>query len=90
MNVDTSGLGPHAIPNMPNRYLIEMAVRDLDPLTTWNIVSEKVLSQFKIWDLLVHKVFRYAHQQITEEGLQHLAGEVDLLIKELKQFLIVR
>ena len=80
-----------ALPNMQtNRYLIEMAVRDLDPLTTWNIVSEKVLSQFKIWDLLVHKVFRYAHQQFTEEGLQHLAGEVDLLIKELKQFLVVR
>ena len=86
MNVDNLG----HIPNMPNRYLIEMAVRDLDPLTTWNIVSEKVLSHFKIWDLLVHKVFRYAHQQITDEGLQHLAGEVDLLIKELKQFLIVR
>jgi len=97
MNVDNLGhptahpAGVAALPNMQtNRYLIEMAVRDLDPLTTWNIVSEKVLSQFKIWDLLVHKVFRYAHQQITEEGLQHLAGEVDLLIKELKQFLVVR
>jgi len=87
MNVDSLG----HIPNMPgNRYLIEMAVRELDPLTTWNIVSEKVLSHFKIWDLLVHKVFRYAHQQITDEGLQHLAGEVDILIKELKQFLLVR
>ena len=68
-----------------------MAVRELDPLTMWNIVSEKVLSHFKIWDLLIHKVFRYnAHQQITNEGSQHLASEVDLMFKELKQFLIVR
>ena len=79
--MDVNNLGH--IPNMSNRYLIEMAVRELDPLTMWNIVSEKVLSHFKIWDLLIHKVFRYnAHQQITNEGLQHLASEVDLMFKE--------
>ena len=87
--MDVNNLGH--IPNMSNRYLIEMAVRELDPLTMWNLVSEKVLNHFKIWDLLIHKVFRYnAHQQITNEGVQHLASEVDLMFKELKQFLIVR